>query len=573
MQRNLFTFLLTLSLLVSTSLLKAQGQDERDGYLQTYGQVWGFLKYFNPSALPDPVAWDQQLRKDYSTIQTLSSPADFETFLEQFIRPYIPKDIRYTRPSALPGMTLPSFGWINEDRISPGIRKELLLILKHGKAKPHPSFSVSDGLVPVFDAEKSDPIDSLPNEAGRYLALTRFWNVINYFAPNLDLCDRWDEAYPHFIPAFRHVNSYRSYCMQVQKLASRMNDGHGYVNLLPGNKNQVAPPYRLPLGLEYIEGQTYIVSVIDTVKGKLSVLHPGDRILSINDRPMEALWDSLLPVISGSNALYKRELGCKLKLIKSWYANNTLVVLRGTDTIRTQVTASLPVSHPSWAQTDPIKTSWRIIHDSVSGNDIGYVNMGALKRKEVKIAFHAFRKAPFVMIDCRDYPNSTIYKVMNQLTLRGGAFMKFNRIRFDDPGTMDWQLSSKPRGLMMKLIVRLIIGKPDKKNRHYYKGKVILLVDHFTMSQGEFSVMAFQLAPQVITIGRQTAGADGNAVPVPLPGGLTVSYSSLGVFYPDGTRTQQQGIRLDIRVPETRVSLIGKDDIYLRALEYMRTGR
>ncbi len=573
MQRNLFTFLLTLSLLFSISLLKAQGQDERDRYLQTYGQVWGFLKYFNPSALPDPAAWDQQLRKDYSTIQTLSNPADFEIFLEQFIRPYIPKDISYTRPSALPGMTLPSFGWINEDRISPGIRKELLLILQHGKGKPHPSFQVSDDVVPIFDTEKSNPVDSLPDEAGRYLALTRFWNVINYFAPNLDLCDQWDKVYPHFIPAFRQVNSYRSYCMQVQKLASRMNDGHGFVNLLPGNKNQVVPPYLFPFGMEYIEGQTYIVSVIDSVKGKPSGLRQGDQLVSINGRPMEALWDSLLPVISGSNALYKRELGCKLKLIKTWYANNTLVVLRGTDTIRAQVTASLPVPHPSWVRTDLPKKSWKLIHDSVSGKDAGYVDIGALKGKEVKTAFHAFRNIPFVIIDCRDYPNSTIYKVMNQLTPHGGEFMKFSRIRFDDPGTMDWRMSAKPKGLMMKLAVRAVIGKQNKKNRHYYKGKVILLVDHFTMSQGEFSVMAFQLAPQVITIGRQTAGADGNAVPVPLPGGLTISYSSVGVFYPDGTRTQQQGIRLDIRVPETRVSLIGKDDIYLRAIEYMRTGR
>ena len=44
--------------------------------------------------------------------------------------------------------------------------------------------------------------------------------------------------------------------------------------------------------------------------------------------------------------------------------------------------------------------------------------------------------------------------------------------------------------------------------------------------------IAFQLAPNVIVIGSQTAGADGNITYIDFPGEFRASLSGLGVYYP-----------------------------------------
>ena len=53
------------------------------------------------------------------------------------------------------------------------------------------------------------------------------------------------------------------------------------------------------------------------------------------------------------------------------------------------------------------------------------------------------------------------------------------------------------------------INKTFKGSRTF-KGKIILLVNEKTLSRAEFTAMALQTADNVITVGSQTAGADGD---------------------------------------------------------------
>ncbi len=47
------------------------------------------------------------------------------------------------------------------------------------------------------------------------------------------------------------------------------------------------------------------------------------------------------------------------------------------------------------------------------------------------------------------------------------------------------------------------------------------------------------------------AGADGNVSCIYLPGGIFTWISGIGVFYPDGTKTQRTGIKIDKIVTPT----------------------
>ncbi len=85
--------------------------------------------------------------------------------------------------------------------------------------------------------------------------------------------------------------------------------------------------------------------------------------------------------------------------------------------------------------------------------------------------------------------------------------------------------------------------------------------------------MALQTAPDVIGIGSQTAGADGNVKLVNLPGGIRVYFTGLGVYYPDGRETQRIGIVPDIEIKPTIKDIAeDKDKLMEKAIDHINKG-
>ena len=100
-----------------------------------------------------------------------------------------------------------------------------------------------------------------------------------------------------------------------------------------------------------------------------------------------------------------------------------------------------------------------------------------------------------------------------------------------------------------------------------------MLVNETTVSRAEFITMAFQTVPGAKVIGIQTAGADGNVSMIPLPGQISVPFTGIGVFYPDGTETQRVGVRIDIPVELTiAAAREGRDEVLERAVRYIDSG-
>jgi C-terminal processing protease CtpA/Prc len=80
--------------------------------------------------------------------------------------------------------------------------------------------------------------------------------------------------------------------------------------------------------------------------------------------------------------------------------------------------------------------------------------------------------------------------------------------------------------------------------------------------------MAFQTADNVITVGNQTAGADGNVVVFDFTGGFRTAMSGLGFQYPDGTESQRKGVKIDVEVKPTIKGLRqGRDEVLEKAIE------
>ena len=138
-----------------------------------------------------------------------------------------------------------------------------------------------------------------------------------------------------------------------------------------------------------------------------------------------------------------------------------------------------------------------------------------------------------MIIDIRNYPSEFVPFALGSLFVdQPTPFARFTAGDLDNPGAFLW------RGRPLSLTPQ----------QPHYPGKVVVLVDEVSLSQAEYTTMAFRASPRTVVVGSTTAGADGNVSQIPLPGGLRTAISGIGVFYPDKRPTQRIGIVPDVEV-------------------------
>jgi hypothetical protein len=199
-------------------------------------------------------------------------------------------------------------------------------------------------------------------------------------------------------------------------------------------------------------------------------------------------------------------------------------------------------------------TSWKLL-----SKDVGYIFPGTVKNSILPEIMSAFAGTRGIVIDMRCYPSEFIVFTLGQYLMpQPTPFVKFTFGDVMRPGLFTFGPA-------------LRVGK---FNSDYYRGKVVILVNETTISQAEYTTMAFSVAPNATIIGSTTSGADGNVSPITLPGGISTMISGIGVYYPDGTETQRIGIAPDIELRPTLKGIREKrDELLERAIELIQAGK
>ncbi|MGJ1323156.1 S41 family peptidase [Sphingobacterium faecium] len=109
----------------------------------------------------------------------------------------------------------------------------------------------------------------------------------------------------------------------------------------------------------------------------------------------------------------------------------------------------------------------------------------------------------------------------------------------------------------------------------YDKGKkIIVLISESSISNAEFMSLQLKTNKNTILVGRNTAGANGNVLQIPVVGGgsgVNFRYSSIRVLFPSKKETQIIGIEPDIFVENSMDELIEKKDlIFEKAIELLK---
>ncbi len=163
---------------------------------------------------------------------------------------------------------------------------------------------------------------------------------------------------------------------------------------------------------------------------------------------------------------------------------------------------------------------------------MAYLKLSSVKAAEAEHYVQEASGTKGLIIDIRNYPSEfVVFALGSHLVESNTPFAMFTTCDLSNPGAFHW---GNPVSLM-----------PQKP---HYAGKIVILADESSMSQAEYTSMAFRAAHGAIVVGSPTAGADGNVSPFALPGGLQSMISGIGVFYPDKKPTQRVGIVPNIEV-------------------------
>jgi hypothetical protein len=507
--------------------------------LLVLAKVWGFLKYHHPRVASGELQWDFELFRVMQSVVATTDPDERNAVLLRWIEDF--GEVPSCRKCAsLPAdaQLQPRLDWIRDEAL---LGAELSRALEHIWVNRHVGKKASVrtyGGKPYFLFEPAYAELEHVDAGYRLLAAFRVWNIIEWWFPYRDMIDEdWDGVLRELLPVFLEAHEREDYHRALLRLIARIDDSHANVG------TTFMPPAGscwVPARLRFIDDQLVVVRVY----GPDPKLRAGDSLLSIEGQAVHEFIEVQRPYYAGSNeAALLRDIGISSLIGEC----GSLAVTVDRDGQALELDLERVPFSPDQAPP-PGDTFQRL------GEDVAYIKLFTthVEAKDVRRYIEAAAGTRGLIVDIRNYfaPKGVPIEIGEHLVAAPTPFFRITRPDLDNPGAFTWAetYELQPRA-------------------PHYSGKVVILISEMTQSASETMTMAVRAAPRSVVIGSASAGANGNIVRIPLPGGERTGISGIGVFFPDGTPMQRVGIVPDIPVKPTREGVRdGRDEVLERAL-------
>ena len=523
---------------------------EQVEHLAVLGEVWGFLKYHHPRVTSGELHWDFELfRMLPALLGAASASARNRTLAEWAER------IGEPDPCDLcAGLTAdlhlgPELGWIGDvSRFGRSLAEYLERVYTNRSAAGSQFYvRLRPGIGnALFDRELPYGELRAPDAGYRLLALFRYWNIVRYWFPYRDVIgEPWEDVLIDAIPEIVAARTRAAYAAALTRLIVRINDSHAR---LVGNAD-VRPPAgtcHLPVWVRFIGGQPVVTREAAEAGGPRSGsgLAVGDVLLSLDGEPVETLIEEWLPYYGGSNRT-ARLAELAQAMTRGPCTTASVLVERGDTRLEVNV-RRLPRDDLRPPPHDrPGEVFQRL------SEEVAYLKLSGVEAAQAARYVEEAQGTRGLIIDIRNYPREFVVFALGQhLAQEPTPFAAFTAPDAANPGAFRWGF----------------VPAHEPAPPHY-EGKVVILVDEATISQAEYTAMAFRVAPDAVVVGSTTRAADGNVSTITLPGGLRTGISGLGVFYPDRRPTQRIGIVPDVYISPTIEGVReGRDEVLEQAL-------
>lgn len=519
--------------------------------LSVLGRVWGFLKYHHPKVAAGALHWDYELFRVLPKILAATDRAAGIRVLEQWVEGIGVPSSCWPCASEASDVHLPArLDWLDDiELLGQVLSNHLKTIHRHRYAGEAPFYIGLAEYVgnPIFKHELPYSAQQPPDPGYRILALLRYWNIIEHWFPYRDqLDDDWPTLLPELLPKMVAAEDWDRYRLELLKLIARVDDTHA--NLWAAF--DLRPPRgdcRWPVETRFIEGKPTVTSFIDTETGPASGLEIGDVVETIDGQSIGRLIAAWSPYYAASNDTTRlRDIA---RFLSRGPCGKAKVGVARRGEAKTLDVERLNVGQAIAIPRDrPGETFQKL------SAEVAYLKLSSVRISDVDQYIERAAGSQGLVIDIRNYPSEfVVFYLGTRLVGEPTAFVRFTRGDLDNPGAFTW---SEP-----------LVLSPTTPG---YRGKIAVLVDEVSLSQAEYTAMAFSAGPNAVVVGSTTAGADGNVSSIVLPGGLQTMISGIGIFYPDKTPTQRVGIVPDIVATTTTEGIrAGRDEILEAALRHL----
>ena len=540
MKKSILLIIVLLTFKISFS----QNEITENQKTESLTYIWGLLKYKHSKVSRGDFDIDKEFISVFDKMKSIHTRNEFNLELFNWIKKFESKKIKYkTNTNFLETKKLftksVDFSWIKNSFFDHELI-ELLNKIKNNYNYGDYYASINKMSSTVeFKNDKNFINFNKKRKSHRALFLASFWNKMKYWNVNIYLTEtNWNKVLTELVPEFLSDDE-TTYSLGKDKLFAKLNDSHSNYNssyLFKNKKNKFSL-----YGGRIVNDTLVIRTLFNESLAKKENIELGDLIFSIDGKNLKQYYiDKFSNRISASNENYLKAI------LESYYllSNNSDSLKIGLmKKNKTVLKKYIKLYKYSDYEYKPVtlniirEEKWKTITQ-----DVGYINLKKINKSELKKAFKAFNQKKGIIIDLRNYPkNLNKSDIPNFIFPKKKVFMKL--LAPFAPSYGKYEQQSK-----LKLLYNPFSA--GKKNKNYYKGKIVLLVDRNTGSMAEYFGMAIQQAPNCITLGEQTFGAVMNRKEVILKDNTKIDFTGAGAFYPNNENVQRKGLKIDIIIKE-----------------------
>lgn len=509
-------------------------------------KFWGFLKYYHPKVAQGNYNWEQEFLNKIDTFDRIQEKREISDFLHNWIDELGTFKSKLKKENARNKYFDKNFNlsWISDTIYFEKNLIEKLDFIKNNRHQGN-SYYVELGKNGNI-IEKSKPqldLQLYPTRNERLLCICQFWNTIEYFFPYKYLTHQnWDAILNEMVTKSENVRNELEFDLLMLELVNKTDDGHAIFKT--NNTIEYFGTHFFPAEIKIIEDKAIISSLPNDLLAKINDLKIGDILTEIDNESVLNIIERKHKYLNGSNE--KAKLRDTYYFLANGNTNSVKIKFKRNDSIFEK--NILRYNYESIYKTKKNLSKFKIFE-----NNVGLIDMESLEMKDVEKMMDSLKDTKGLIIDLRNYPKFIPYNLARRFITEETQCIDIIIPDLDFPGRF--------------IFKETITIKPDKNQ---YDKPVIVLVNENTQSRAEFSVMVFQSSPNVITLGSQTAGANGNVSRIPISKKQSSLISGTGIFYPNDNSMQRKGVKIDVEVLQTISGIRNRiDEQLLKAIEIL----
>lgn len=520
--------------------------------LATLAKVWGFLKYYHPAAAKGNPDWDKELMKMIPMVKSSPSKKAFGKLMIDWYNslPEARLSDKITQPNRSDSIEkIFDEAYISRYEVPRSLISQLIrLYLYHLPDTSRYITNRSGQYTLDYTKHTEEPFAGsvLPDEKHRLLALFRYWNIIEYFYPHKKSnVPHWDKVLFESIPEFIAASDSTKYRETFLELTTRLKDSHSFFShpVWDRLKRFVYAPFRVI----YADGRYFISeSSYDSLMKSMDLM-PGDEIVGVNGKTIAEKVSEVKPYTTGTNEMSFYRNICQQLFHGDTSRSIQIAINRNGVVLYRNITLFAGNDYSKYRRV--IRPLWENI-----GNGIWHVRFCEIRRIDtLKKLFADIQQAKTVIWDMRGYPNFYISQAAKK-----GLFTQNPLCHISSNSILEF-----PGAFAVNKLPVLEPYARDTLQLPVYRGRMIVLVDENTLSLSESCAYELSFRDNTIVMGRQTAGTTGNITSVQYPGGISATFTAVGMKALKGRFSQGEGVKIDKEIKLNAATLLKYPDYIL----------